>query len=45
MKTSFIPNFIGKRWLKISLRTFHIPGVAGVFSTVLTQTPQPLYWG
>lgn len=44
MKTSFIPNFIGKRWLKISLRTFHILGVAGVFSTVLTQTPQPVYW-
>lgn len=45
MKTAFIPNFTGKRWLKISLRTCHILGVAGVFASVLTQTPQTFYWG
>jgi len=48
MKTSIIPNFIGKRWLKISLRSIHILGIAGVFATVLTTVistdEQYLYW-
>lgn len=44
MKLALIPNFVGKRWLKISLRSVHILGVSGVFSTVLTVEPQPIYW-
>jgi len=44
MKTSLIPNFKGKRWLKILLRSFHILGVAGVFSSLFIEGEQPLYW-
>jgi len=48
MKTSIIPNFIGKRWLKISLRSIHLLGISGVFATVLTTVistdEQYLYW-
>ncbi len=44
MKTAFIPNFTGKRWLKISLRSLHILGIAGVFSSVITATPMAFYW-
>ncbi|PKI17412.1 hypothetical protein [Colwellia sp. 12G3] len=42
---SIIPNFIGKRWLKISLRTAHLVGFAGVFSSILTSSEQDVYWG
>ncbi|AAZ26682.1 MULTISPECIES: hypothetical protein [Colwellia] len=42
---SIIPNFIGKRWLKISLRTTHLVGFAGVFASILTGTEQDVYWG
>jgi hypothetical protein len=42
---SIIPNFIGKRWLKISLRTVHLVGFAGVFASILTATEQDVYWG
>ncbi|MCP4984515.1 MAG: hypothetical protein GY928_00225 [Colwellia sp.] len=42
---SLIPNFIGKRWLKISLRTVHLVGFAGIFSSILTGTEQHMYWG
>mgnify|MGYP000229220431 CR=1 FL=1 len=45
MSSSIIPNFIGKRWLKISLRTVHLVGFAGVFASVLTATEQNVYWG
>jgi len=41
---SIIPNFIGKRWLKISLRTIHLLGFAGVFASTLTATEQNIYW-
>lgn len=44
MKTTIIPNFIGKRWLKILLRTVHLIGFSGVFSSVLTNEPQTIYW-
>ena len=44
MSSSIIPNFIGKRWLKISLRTLHLIGFAGVFASVLTSTEQNVYW-
>jgi hypothetical protein len=42
---SIIPNFSGKRWLKISLRTIHLVGFAGVFASILTATEQDVYWG
>jgi len=42
---SLIPNFIGKRWLKISLRTAHLVGFSGVFSSILTSNEQDFYWG
>ena len=45
MSSAIIPNFIGKRWLKISLRTMHLVGFAGVFSSILTGTEQNIYWG
>jgi len=41
---SIIPNFIGKRWLKISLRTIHLLGFAGAFASILTATEQNIYW-
>jgi uncharacterized membrane protein len=41
---SIIPNFSGKRWLKISLRTIHLIGFAGVFASILTATEQDVYW-
>lgn len=41
---SIIPNFSGKRWLKISLRTVHLIGFAGVFASILTATEQDVYW-
>jgi cyanate permease len=41
---SIIPNFSGKRWLKISLRTVHLIGFAGVFASILTRTEQDVYW-
>lgn len=44
MKTSFIPNFTGKRWLKILCRSIHLVGFAGVFAGVLTDTSQLFYW-
>ncbi len=45
MDNSIIPNFTGKRWLKISLRTLHLIGFAGVFASVLTSSEQNIYWG
>ncbi len=45
MSSSIIPNFTGKRWLKISLRTLHLIGFAGVFASILTSTEQNAYWG
>jgi hypothetical protein len=44
MITSLIPNFKGKRWLKILLRSFHTLGVAGVFSSLFIEGEQLLYW-
>ncbi len=44
MKTSIIPNFKGKRWLKISCRAVHLVGFAGVFASVITGSAQPIYW-
>jgi hypothetical protein len=41
---SIIPGFFGKRWLKISLRTAHLVGFAGVFSSILTSSEQDVYW-
>jgi len=45
LSSSIIPNFTGKRWLKISLRTLHLIGFSGVFASVLTSTEQNVYWG
>ena len=44
MNTYLIPNFTGKRWLKITLRSFHILGVAGVFGGVLFDQPVAIFW-
>ncbi len=44
MKTSLLPDFKGKRWLKIGLRTFHLVGFAGVFASALNQSDQPVFW-
>lgn len=44
MKSSLIPNFKGKRWLKISLRSIHLVGIAGVFATTLTGENLSIYW-
>jgi len=39
-----IPNFFGKRWLKVLLRTAHLIGFAGVFAAILTGNNYDLYW-
>lgn len=44
MKTSVIPNFAGKRWLKLSFRSLHLLGFAGVFASILYQQPGLSYW-
>ena len=42
--TSLIPDFKGKRWLKVFLRTSHLLGFAGVFASVLTGNSYDYYW-
>ncbi len=44
MKTSIIPLFTGKRWLKIFFRTLHLIGFAGVFASVINGSEQSVYW-
>lgn len=44
MKSAIIPNFKGKRWLKISLRSIHLVGIAGVFASTLTDENLYVYW-
>jgi len=44
MEKSLIPNFPGKRWLKVFLRTAHLIGFAGVFAAILTGYNYDLYW-
>jgi hypothetical protein len=44
MKSTLIPNFKGKRWLKISLRSIHLVGISGVFATALTSNDFIIYW-
>lgn len=44
MKSTLIPNFKGKRWLKISLRSIHLVGIAGVFAAILTGKELYNYW-
>lgn len=44
MISAIIPNFKGKRWLKISLRSIHLVGIAGVFATTLTGENLYVYW-
>lgn len=44
MKTNLIPNFKGKRWLKISFRSIHLVGIAGVFGMISTNESHYLYW-
>ncbi|PCK07729.1 MAG: hypothetical protein COA42_12770 [Alteromonadaceae bacterium] len=39
-----IPDFAGKRWLKISLRCIHLLGFAGVFAATLSGESLKLYW-
>jgi len=44
MKTALIPDFRGKRWLKIAFRTLHLIGFAGVFASAISSHPQPIFW-
>lgn len=44
MQSSLIPNFKGKRLLKMVLRTVHLIGFAGVFTAILTAGEYDLYW-
>jgi hypothetical protein len=44
MDSSLIPNFKGKRWLKISLRTIHLIGFAGVFASTMAENFDVTYW-
>ena len=44
MKTAIIPNFAGKRWLKLTFRSLHLLGFAGVFASVLSNQPAVAYW-
>jgi len=44
MKTAIIPNFPGKRWLKISCRSLHLLGFAGVFASTLGGSDALAYW-
>ncbi len=45
MKTNIVPNFIGKRWLKVALRSIHLVGVALVFVSVVTGSHNSTSWG
>ncbi len=45
MKTNIIPNFVGKRWLKILCRTMHLVGLAGVFAAVVSAEQDLVSWG
>lgn len=44
MKSTIIPNFRGKRWVKILFRSTHLVGIAGVFATTLTGDDLYTYW-
>lgn len=44
MKTAIIPNFTGKRWLKLTCRTAHLVGFAGVFASTIIEQSQIIYW-
>lgn len=44
MNLSIIPQFKGKRWLKILLRSIHLVGFSGVFAYILFDEPQVIYW-
>ena len=40
-----IPDFAGKRWLKIGLRSLHLVGFGGVFATALvSEYSATLFW-
>ena len=45
MKTNIVPNFIGKRWLKVILRSIHLVGIALVFVSVITGSSDNVSWG
>jgi len=44
MDTSLIPPFKGKRWLKVSLRTLHLIGLAGVSVSIATDNLDVISW-
>lgn len=44
MKTNIVPNFIGKRWLKVTLRSIHLVGVALVFVSVISGSQDKASW-
>jgi hypothetical protein len=45
MKSSLLPNFFAKRWLKVCLRCLHLLGICGVFSLALNKQVSPVFWG
>jgi len=44
MITYIIPPFVGKRWLKVGLRTLHLVGFAGLFAAMATGNQLTEYW-
>lgn len=44
MKAYFIPPFVGKRWLKVILRTVHLVGFAGLLAAMATGQQEVNYW-
>ncbi|MCP4274510.1 MAG: hypothetical protein GY781_21505 [Gammaproteobacteria bacterium] len=44
MDTNLLPAFKGKRWLKVSLRTLHLIGLAGVSVSIATDNFDVVSW-
>jgi len=44
MDTNLIPAFKGKRWLKVSLRTLHLIGLAGISVSIATDNFDVISW-
>ncbi len=44
MDTNLLPAFKGKRWLKVTLRTLHLIGLAGVSVSIATDNVDVVSW-
>ncbi len=44
MDTNLLPAFKGKRWLKVTLRTLHLIGLAGVSVSIATDNFDVVSW-